>query len=50
MPEYLAPGVYIEAVGFRSIPIECVSTNTTGFVRPTLSGPTDGEPNLPAAY
>src|SRR5688500_6593508 len=43
MPEYLAPGVYIEEVSFRSKSIEGVSTTTTGFVGPTLYGPTDDE-------
>ena len=34
MPEYLAPGVYVEEVSFRSKSIEGVSTTTTGFVGP----------------
>jgi phage tail sheath protein FI len=41
MPEYLAPGVYIEEVSFRSKSIEGVSTTTTGFVGPTRDGPID---------
>lgn len=41
MPEYLAPGVYIEEVSFRSKSIEGVSTTTTGFVGPTRYGPVD---------
>ena len=32
MPEYLAPGVYIEEVTFRAHPIEGVSTSTAGFI------------------
>ena len=40
MPEYLAPGVYVEEVSFRSKSIEGVSTTTTGFVGPTRYGPT----------
>ena len=32
MPEYLAPGVYIEEVTFRSHSIEGVSTSTAGFI------------------
>jgi len=32
MPEYLAPGVYIEEVTFRARPIEGVSTSTAGFI------------------
>jgi phage tail sheath protein FI len=46
MPEYLAPGVYVEEVSFRSKSIEGVSTTTTGFVGPARYGPTDLEPEL----
>ncbi len=46
MPEYLAPGVYIEEVSFRAKTIEGVSTSTAGFVGPTRYGPTRGEPEL----
>jgi phage tail sheath protein FI len=46
MPEYLAPGVYVEEVSFRSKSIEGVSTTTTGFIGPARSGPTDIEPEL----
>lgn len=46
MPEYLAPGVYIEEVSFRARSIEGVSTSTAGFVGPTRYGPTRGEPEL----
>src|SRR5688572_18879114 len=46
MPEYLAPGVYVEEVSFRAKLIEGVSTSTTGFVGPTRSGPTAGVPEL----
>ena len=45
MPEYLAPGVYIEEVAFRSRPIPGVSTSTTGFVGPTRFGPIDLKPD-----
>ena len=31
MPEYLAPGVFVEEVSFRSKSIEGVPTSTTGF-------------------
>jgi phage tail sheath protein FI len=41
MPEYLAPGVYVEEVSFRAKSIEGVSTTTTGFIGPTRYGPTD---------
>src|SRR4029077_9044280 len=46
MPEYLAPGVYVEEVSFRSKSIEGVSTTTTGFVGPARTGPTFGLPVL----
>ena len=39
MPEYLAPGVYVEETSFRSKSIEGVSTSTTAFVGPTARGP-----------
>jgi len=46
MPEYLAPGVYVEETSFRSKSIEGVSTTTTGFVGPTLYGPVEDEPEI----
>jgi phage tail sheath protein FI len=46
MPEYLAPGVYVEEVSYRSKSIEGVSTTTTGLVGPTRYGPIDLEPDL----
>jgi hypothetical protein len=46
MPEYLAPGVFIEEVSFRAKSIEGVSTTTTGFVGPTRFGPLDIEPEV----
>jgi phage tail sheath protein FI len=46
MPEYLAPGVYVEETSFRSKSIEGVSTTTTGFVGPTRYGPIDLEPDI----
>ena len=46
MPEYLAPGVYVEEVSFRAKSVEGVSTTTTGFVGPTRFGPTDLEPEV----
>jgi phage tail sheath protein FI len=46
MPEYLAPGVYVEEVSFRNKSIEGVSTTTTGFVGPARYGPVDLEPDL----
>lgn len=46
MPEYLAPGVYVEEVSFRSKSIEGVSTTTTGMVGPTRYGPIDLTPDV----
>ena len=39
MPEYLAPGVYVEETSFRAKSIEGVSTSTTAFVGMTRKGP-----------
>lgn len=39
MPEYLAPGVFVEEVSFRSKSIEGVPTSTTGFAGLTRFGP-----------
>lgn len=57
MPEYLAPGVYVEEVSFRSKSIEGVPTSTTGFagvahygpVRYT-GGPKNPEPRLITSF
>src|SRR5687767_6570082 len=46
MPEYLAPGVYVEEVSFRAKSIEGVSTTTTGFIGPCRYGPTNIEPDV----
>jgi phage tail sheath protein FI len=50
MPEYLAPGVYVEEVSFRAKLIEGVATSTTGFVGPTRYGPTNGLPELVTSF
>ena len=57
MPEYLAPGVFVEEVSYRSKSIEGVPTSTTGFAGLTHSGPVwypDGprscEPRLVTSY
>src|SRR5579884_796095 len=50
MPEYLAPGVYVEEVSFRSKSIEGVSTTTTGFIGPTLYGPINLVPELLTSF
>jgi uncharacterized protein len=46
MPEYLAPGVYVEETSFRSRSIEGVSTTTTGFIGPTRYGPVEQDPDI----
>jgi Bacteriophage tail sheath protein len=45
VPEYLAPGVYIEEVSFRAKSIEGVATSTAGFVGAAEMGPVN-EPFL----
>jgi phage tail sheath protein FI len=44
VPEYLAPGVYVEETSFRAPSIEGVGTSTAAFVGPTLTGPVAGTP------
>ena len=39
MPEYLAPGVYVEETSFRAKSIEGVGTSTSAFVGPARRGP-----------
>lgn len=50
MPEYLAPGVYIEETSYRAKSIEGVSTSTAGFIGPTRSGPTSGKPEVLTSF
>ena len=50
MPEYLAPGVYVEEVSFRSKSIEGVGTSTAGFVGPTRFGPVGGPAELVTSF
>lgn len=50
MPEYLAPGVYVEETSFRSKTIEGVSTSTAGFVGAARFGPIEGEPELLTSF
>ncbi|HEY0078512.1 MAG TPA: phage tail sheath C-terminal domain-containing protein [Pyrinomonadaceae bacterium] len=50
MPEYLAPGVYVEEVDTGSKPIEGVSTSTAGFVGMTLRGAIEGLPSLVTSF
>jgi len=46
MPEYLAPGVFVEETSFRPKSIEGVSTTTTGFIGPATFGPVALEPDI----
>lgn len=46
MPEYLAPGVFVEEVSFRAKSIEGVSTTTTGFIGAARFGPVALEPDI----
>ncbi|HEX8905049.1 MAG TPA: phage tail sheath subtilisin-like domain-containing protein [Longimicrobiaceae bacterium] len=50
MPEYLAPGVYVEETSFRAKSIEGVSTSTAGFVGAARYGPADGLPELVTSF
>ena len=50
MPEYLAPGVYVEETSFRAKSIEGVGTSTTGFVGVARYGPIAGEPELLTSF
>jgi phage tail sheath protein FI len=61
MPEYLAPGVYVEEVSFRSKSIEGVPTATCGYAgmtrtgpvqyaTTTLRGPSETEPRLITSF
>ncbi len=47
MPEYLAPGVYVEETSFRPKSIAGVSTSTAAFVGMTSRGPVIGEKTPP---
>jgi hypothetical protein len=50
MPEYLAPGVYVEETSFRAKSIEGVGTSTTAFVGPTRTGPVGGTPEILTSF
>jgi phage tail sheath protein FI len=50
MPEYLAPGVYVEETSFRAKSIEGVGTSTTAFAGPTRRGPIDEIPELVTSF
>jgi uncharacterized protein len=42
MPEYLAPGVYVEEVSFRALPVAQVETAIPAFIGCTANGPKTG--------
>ena len=46
MPDYNAPGVYVEENPFGPKPIVGLSTSAAGFVGPTHAGPAEGLPQL----
>src|SRR4051812_49251188 len=48
MPEYLAPGVYVEEIERGPKPIEGVATSTTAFLGATERGPS--RPRLVTSY
>ncbi|KAB2951957.1 phage tail sheath family protein [Heliorestis acidaminivorans] len=50
MAEYLSPGVYVEEFDSASVPMEGVSTSTTGFVGLAERGPVGGLPTLITNY
>jgi phage tail sheath protein FI len=49
MPEYLAPGVYVEEIEIGAKPIEGVSTSTAGFLGYAERGPLD-KPTLVTSF
>lgn len=50
MSEYLAPGVFVEEVSFRSKSIEGVGTSVGGIVGPARFGPVRGTPEVVTSY
>ena len=50
MPEYLAPGVFVEETSFRNKSIEGVGTSVAALVGPTRSGPLRGLPEVLTSY
>jgi phage tail sheath protein FI len=50
MPDYIAPGVFVEETRFRSKTIEGLGTSTTAFVGPTRFGPVGLPPALVTSY
>lgn len=50
MPEYSAPGVFVEEVSFRSSSIAGVGTSVAGIVGPARTGPLRGRPEVLTSY
>ena len=50
MPEYLAPGVFVEETSFRHKSIEGVGTSVSSLVGPTRTGPLRGAPEVVTSY
>lgn len=50
MPEYLAPGVFIEETSFRHKSIEGVGTSVSSLIGPTRTGPLRGAPEVVTSY
>ena len=50
MPEYLAPGVFVEETSFRNKSIEGVGTSVAALVGPTRCGPLRGLPEVLTSY
>ena len=50
MPEYLAPGVFVEEVSFKPPQIRPASTSVAGMVGPTRTGPIRGRPQLLTSF
>lgn len=50
MPEYLAPGVFVEETSYRSKSIQGVGTSVAGIVGPTRKGPLRGTPEVLTSF
>jgi phage tail sheath protein FI len=50
MPQYLAPGVYVEEISFQPNSIGGASTTVTGFIGATSFGPAYGVPELLTSF
>ncbi len=50
MPEYLAPGVFVEEVSFRAKSIEGVGTSVAAIVGPARFGPLRGKPEVVTSF